>query len=270
MSIPRSGSCRALALLASAGLLSLGVSSSGALAAGVALEQPAQSPASSERRSLAPVITAGGSATVARAPDTAVVWMGVQSTGKTALEAIDTLNRSMDRITKAVKNTQAPGLVVQTQTLSLQPQYRSFPDGRRTETPEIIGYIASNTISATTTDVARVGAVIDAGLAAGANQMNGLSFTLKDQSSAKREALAKAAVDARDKAEAAAGALGMRLGPVLEIQADHAEVRPFYQRRMGGEMAYAMADAAAAPTQVEAGQVEVSANVTVVYTLVPG
>jgi uncharacterized protein YggE len=218
-----------------------------------------------------PVISASGTATLSRAPDQAMTWLGVQTTGKTALEAIDKLNRSADTITKAIRGTQAPGLIVQTQALSLQPQYRREGEGRRLEAPEIVGYIASTSISATTTDITKIGAVIDAGLAAGANQMNGLSFTLKNQADAKREALANAAIDARSKAEAVAGALGMRLGPIVEVQTDNAEVRPFVRRSMMAEAMFApAADMAVAPTNVEAGQVDVSANVTVVYSLISG
>lgn len=244
------------------------------LVAGTAMPLPAaiaqssgQAASSRDARVEPTVISADGSATVSRAPDQAEVSMGVQAVGKTTTEAIDALNTAMDRVIKAVKDTQLTGLVVQTQNVSLYPEYERQADGRQSHEPKIIGYRASNTIRVTTSDVTNVGRVLDKGVVAGANQVYGISFTRKDDAEARREALVKASENAKSKAEAIAGALGYRIVRVQRAQTGSVAVQPMYKsfsRGMAADSAFAPA-----PTPVESGQVDVNAQVTVEFVAEP-
>jgi uncharacterized protein len=119
-------------------------------------------------------------------------------------------------------------------------------------------------VRATITDVDRVGAVIDAAIAAGANRISSLSFEASDPEAARAEALAAAVNAAREQARTIAEALGHELGPALEVRggADSPGPRPFV-----GD--YMMMRAEAAPTPIESGDQTVTANVTVRFALGP-
>lgn len=228
--------------------------------------QPAGSAAVKSEPTVTPVVTATGSATVSRTPDQAVVTLGVATTGKTSTEAQEKLNAVMDRVVKAVKGLSLPEIKVQTQWLSLSPVYERI-DFREQQVqprePRIIGYNASNTVRVTIGDISKVGTIIDAAIDAGANQVQGLSFGLKDDSSARQEAMTAAAKDARAKAEAIASALGLRVVRVLEASTGMAQ-RPSPLYRIAGRGAMAPgAEALSTPTTVEAGEVTVQEQVTV-------
>lgn len=209
-----------------------------------------------------PTISASGTAQESRTPDQAEVSVGVQATGKTSAEAQDALNKAMDKVVIAVKATGLAGLVVQTQGVSLQPEYEDTGSRRQ---PRITGYRASNTIRARTSQVDKVGTLLDIAVAAGANQIWGISFSLKDSAAARRDAIIAATADAKARAQAIADGLGVKLGSVLHATTGAAQVRPFFSRQM--EMADRGFSAAAAASPVEAGEVTVSADVTVEFAI---
>lgn len=224
-----------------------------------------------------PTIAASSTASDAREPDQAEIVLGVQATGATSAAAMDALNRRMDAVIAAVKATNLPGLTAQTQQLNLYPQFEQPPllpadprggEAQRPQEPRITGYVATNTVRVTVGDVRRAGAVVDAGVNAGANQLMGVSFSLRDDLEARRAAIRKATLEARAKAEAMAEALGVRLGRVASATTGAVEARPF--RFSGREMMAMSAKADIAPTPVEGGQVEVTAEVTVEYEIIQG
>lgn len=218
---------------------------------------------------LAPVVTATGSATVSRAPDQAVIMLGVATVGATSTDAQEKLNSTLDKVVKAVKALNLPDLKVQTQWLSLQPVYEQVDyreQQRQPREPRIVGYNASNTIRVSVGDVNKAGSIIDAAIAAGANQVQGLSFELKDDRAARDEALRNAARDARTKAEAMADALGLRVVRIVEVQSGfNPPPRPMFR---GRGMAMAVADAAT-PSVVEPGEVSITEQVTVTVEVAP-
>lgn len=237
------------------------------LAPTTALAQPDRDPDRSAMSRPTPRLNTTGFAEVRRAPDQAEVSLGVAGTGKTSAEATDTVNKSIAKVVAAIKALNQPGLVVQTQTVTLMPQYRQERDFQQTQAPEIIGYTAQSTVRIVTSDVARIGQAIDAGLKSGANQVFGITFSLKDDAEAKRVAMQQAAQDARTKADTLASSLGVTLGPVLEANTDGSQVRPFMSRG-GPEFAPMMAGKADfAPTTIEAGEVVVTATVSVSYLI---
>lgn len=250
-----------LILLAVAGT----VAPAGAAPAAVPERSITMSEPASTSPSAVPTITATGSATVTRAPDQAVVSLGVATVGKTSTEAQGRLNEALDKVVKAVKGLGLPDLKVQTQWLSLNPVYEQIDyreQQSRPREPKIIGYNASNTVRITVGDVGKAGAIIDAAIAAGANQVQGLGFELKDDRSAKGEALQNAARDAREKAEQMAAALGLRVVRIVEVQSGPVPgPRPFFRGRGFEKAATDMA--MSAPTVVEPGEVSVTEQVTV-------
>ena len=80
---------------------------------------------------------------------------------------------------------------------------------------EIVGYTATNNVSAQIRDLDRAGAVIDAAVNAGANQVNGPSLFRADQTAQYRQALRAAYADARAKAQSLAETMDVSLGRVV-------------------------------------------------------
>ncbi len=140
---------------------------------------------------------------------------------------------------------------------SLNPEY----DQRASEKPRIIGYSAQNSVTVHTGALELVGALIDSAIAAGANRVNSLNFSVKDDTKARSEAIAIATRDARAQAEALASALGVKLGKVLKATTV-AQARPIPMR-----MGRAMAMSASAATPVEPGEVTVSATVSLTFEI---
>jgi uncharacterized protein YggE len=210
-----------------------------------------------------PVLTVSGSGQSHVAPDEATVRLGVLAQATTAREAQDRVNRTAGAILEAIRKLGIPAERIQTSGLNLGPQYAQ---GRSEASPRITGYQASNSVSVRIDDLAKVGPVIDAGLAAGANNLDGVEFGLRDDGAARAAALTDAVRSARGKAEALAVALRVRLVEIVEVAEGGVAIsqpQPFRGRAM------AMASDAVAATPVAAGQVGVDASVTVRWRIAP-
>jgi uncharacterized protein YggE len=109
-----------------------------------------------------------------------------------------------------------------------------------------------------------VGSVIDAGLVAGANEIQGVQFGLRDEVAATQQALKQAVSEAQRKAETIAEGVHAQLGPPIEIDENGG---PIVYPRAEFEPAMARSMAVGAPTPVSAGDVEVRATVTIRYRI---
>ena len=128
--------------------------------------------------------------------------------------------------------------------------------------------MASNVVTITLDDLAKVGPAIDASLTAGANQLQGVQFEIKDDLAVREQALRQAVTEARRKAEAMADALGVRLVEILEVMESGVSVTPkFMDERAVFSRATAAPDIA--PTPVTPGQLDVQASVHVRYRIGP-
>src|SRR5215210_5859032 len=117
-----------------------------------------------------------GEATVQAEPDTAVVTLAVVTQNASASEAQAENASKTDAVVRAVRAAAGTGAEVKTSGYSLQPQY-AYKEGAP---PSITSYIARNGVTLTTGELTRVGAVIDAASRAGANSVDGLAFTLRN------------------------------------------------------------------------------------------
>jgi uncharacterized protein YggE len=208
------------------------------------------------------VLTVSGNGEVRVEPDLATVRLGIVGQAETDRVAQDAANLVGAAILDAHADVGVDDDDIQTAGLNLTPFYRRIQvDGE----PEIIGYRASNTVSVRVTDVRLVGGIIDAGLEAGANQLQGVSFGLQDDLAAREEALRMAIAEARRKAEAMANALGANLAGVLRVN----EGGVFVQQPVMEMGARAMAAQQMVPTPVAPGSVSVSASVSIEYRISP-
>jgi uncharacterized protein YggE len=209
-----------------------------------------------------PAIAVSGNAEVAATPDRALVSLGAVVESKQAQDAQKQIAQIMQRVIKDIKAQGVPNERIRTAGLSLNPVY-SHPApraGQEPEAPRIVGYRAANTVRVQVDDLERIGGVIDAGIAAGANQLSGLAFDLRDDLKHREQALQLAAREARSKAEALAAALNLQLGEVLEIREDSGPTAYPAERRLAAP--------SAAGTPIQPGQVQVSAGVQVRFRLV--
>ena len=197
-------------------------------------------------------ISVDGSGSVETEPDTATTSFGVVTQGATAQEAMSQNSEAMKKVIDALKRAGVPAKDLQTQYVSLDPRYDN--QGR-----EILGYNASNSVSAVVRELAQVGHVIDAGIGAGANNVSGPSLSREDRDKLYHEALAKAVADAKAKADVLARAAGVTVGPVQSMTESP---------QGGGPMPIAFgAMRAAADTPIETGTTQITAGVRVVFTL---
>ena len=210
-------------------------------------------------RQLTRVVVSGDSL-VRSQPDTATVMLAVITQNANASEAqAENASRS-DAVMRAVKAAAGPGAEVRTGGYSLQPQY----DYTQGQAPKITSYLARNSVIVTLGELQRVGAVIDAATRAGANNVDGLSFSLRQDKPARNRALTEATRDAMEKARVLAEALGGRLVRIVEVhEGGMARPVPIYAAYAGGGTAEARMSAPP-PTPVEPGTLEVRAQVQLV------
>ena len=200
-------------------------------------------------------VTASGAGTAQAAPDTAEMSFGVTTMSSNAKTALDEASKSAEQIASAVKKQGIADEDIQTQDVSVYPQTVD-QDGKQV----ITGYQASLSVRVKVRDIAKLGEIISAANAAGANSISGPTFTIDDPAPARAEAIDEAVADARKSAEAMAEAAGKSVGDVLSMSSSDAGAVP---------MAYSMADAAgsAKSVPIEPGQLDITANVVVVFEL---
>lgn len=171
-------------------------------------------------RSTTRVMVSGDSLVQAQ-PDTAIVTLSVVTQARRALDAQQENATRSDAVVRALKSAAGPGAEVKTSGYSVQPQ-RLYKEG---QPPTITGYEARNTVTVVLSDLTRVGTIIDAASQSGANDISGISFTLRQDRPARTEALRQATREAVDKAGVIASALGGRIVRIVEVQ-EEGTVRP--------------------------------------------
>jgi uncharacterized protein YggE len=159
------------------------------------------------------LVTVTGEATVAVAPDTAIIRLGVGTQEKTAREASEANARQMTAVLAAIKDTGIADRDIQTSRLSLQPQY----DPNKSGTARLTGFQASNQVTVRIRDIDKLPTVLDRAITAGANEMSGIEFVVSEQSKLLDQARDDAIADARRKADLYAKAAGAKLGRVVSI-----------------------------------------------------
>lgn len=211
--------------------------------------------ASAEPRNQIHVI---GQATVKTAPDIAQAQLGVQTFAVSLDEAIAENNSRADAVLAALNASGVAAADIQTQAFNVQPQ-RDF--SKENSIGEIVGYWVNNTVAVTLRDLNTVGNVLQESIAAGANSVYSLVFTLDDFEAVRSQARVAAMEDARQRATSLAQAAGVELGKPIRI--DEANYGgPVYQR---GAFDEAATPGAAVP--VAPGDLEITAQVDVVFEI---
>jgi uncharacterized protein len=144
-------------------------------------------------------------------PDRGVVTLGAQITRPTAQEAQERVSATMNQVLSKVTALGIPREHIQTVEINLFPQ-------RRPSSGDITGYQAVQRVAVTVDDLALVGRIFDAAVTAGANLLDGVSFTLRDPAVYRTRAFTAAVQDARATAMALAAAAGVTISRVVRIE----------------------------------------------------
>lgn len=189
------------------------------------------------------------------APDLAQVTAGVSTMAPTAAQALSANSSRMNSVFAALEKLGVAQRNIQTSNFFVSPQYSN---GDNNSVRRLTGYMVSNNVTVRLEDVGKLGSALDALVAAGANQVNGVSFSIRNSAPLLEKARTDAVADARARAETYAKAAGVALGPILSISEGAAEVAPRPMYRMA---------VAAQSVPVEPGEQSVSAEVSVVWEI---
>lgn len=194
-----------------------------------------------------------------RVPDVATIRAGVVAQAPTAAGALADQAGRMARVLAALKKAGIADRDVATADVGLSPQYR-YQDG---QPPQITGYQASNNVAIRFRDVKRAGTILDALVAAGANQISGPDLSIDQPDAAFDEARVDAIRRARARAELYAKAAGLRVARMVSINegatSDNGPRPPMLYMRA--------AVAEKADTQIAAGEKDVTVTVNVRFLL---
>ncbi len=192
-------------------------------------------------------------------PDRVETSFAVETEAESARAATTKNAERMEAVIAALRDTELEGLRIETHGYNLQPRYRRA-NSNEPRANRIVGYQALNNVRVSVADISTAGPLIDAAIDAGANRVASLVFLATETEQARLEALRMAVENARREAEIIAQAMGVPLGPPLEVRGTPAPV-PRLQARAS------LAMAAEALTPVEPTRQTVRATVTIRYRL---
>ena len=172
----------------------------------------------------------------------------------------------MDKVIAALVQAGIPRKEIETRNYMVFPEYQQ--QTRPDEKPKLRGYRVSNQVEVHVRELARVGALLDTALGAGANRVDSVRFGLSKPEAVQGDALRNAVERARQSAQVLASALGVKLGPVLDASTVTEPPRPIPVAARF-EMARA-ASAADVTTPIQPEEQTVTARVTLIFAIEPG
>jgi len=227
----------------------------GALLMGAAAPALAQTSADSAFKATTFSLSAYGETRVA--PDMATITLGVQTEAATAGEALKANGTRMNQVMAALKKAGIAERDVQTSNLNLNAQYAY----EQNQPPKLTGYQASNQVTITVRDLAKLGATVDATVNAGANTVNGISFGLTNPQAAEDAARLEAVKALQAKAELYGRATGYKAVRLVNLSEGGGYQPPVAPMPMFAMAKREMADS----TSIAAGELKVRIDVSATY-----
>lgn len=211
-----------------------------------------------------------GEGVVQARPDVGTFSFAVRAEGETAAAAQTASAEAMNEILEYLESAGVAEEDIKTQNYNLNQQYRYeervCPAGNYCPPGEQIpdGFEVYQNVQVKVRDLDQSGELIAGVGERGATNISSLQFTIDDESELKAEARSEAIADAREKAEALARDLDMRLGEVINFYENQEYPHPYYmERSMGGDMAMNESASPSLPT----GESDVRVNVSITYEL---
>jgi uncharacterized protein YggE len=202
-------------------------------------------------------ITVSGTATVSTRPDEAVVDLGVRSEAAASADAMQANATKMTAVLKALADAGVGKQEISTTHVSLDRQ--TIDKGTKHERTV---FVARNDVEVTITDLDQAGAVIDAAVQAGAEEVHDIRFQVSDPTEVRRQALQQAVRGARAKADAMADAADASVSGVISIREQGNTYPGAFEQRL----AFDAVPAAVTPI-VPTHDIETRVTVTVVWSL---
>ncbi|MFA6170348.1 MAG: SIMPL domain-containing protein [Candidatus Margulisiibacteriota bacterium] len=203
-------------------------------------------------------IVVNGNGSVRVEPDSANVQLGVEYTGKTAQSAQSENAKIMKLVMEAVEKAGIKKNKIMTSNFNIWPEQKY----EQNQPPKTIGYRCSNQVNISIEELALISKVIDAGIAAGANNVAGLQFARKEDQEFKKLALSKAVQDAASKAQAIATASSLKIkGIETIVESGSVVTQPF-----GNQMkTMAALNDGGSETPVSPGLIDIRGSVSITY-----
>lgn len=219
----------------------------------------AQNPAPAYATSDGTLLSVSAQAEAKRTPDVATLSTGVVTR---ATDANAALRANAEQMTKVMSTIKSAGIAekdIQTSGISVNPNYKY----NENQPPQITGYEASNTVNIKVRDISKLGKVLDALVASGANQVNGPSFEIDEPEAVYDEARRAALEKAQKRAEMYAKSLGMQVKRIVSVSEGGGFRPPVPMMAMRA----VKAEAFDASSPVSPGETTLSANLDVVFEL---
>lgn len=218
------------------------------------------------------ILSVIGTATTIEKPDKVIVSLGVETTNKTANIALTANSNIMNKVIDVLKTTGVRENETSTSSFNISPNYNYSQSSGNTGRI-IVGFTVSNSIQIESPNTQNVSKWIDTAIAAGANIINNIDFTLSDKKlqDIKTSLIKKAIADARTKADIAASATGLKVIGVKSINLNDFAIRPPlpYQTPLAKESLTSGAATANGnrSTPVILGQEQVTLNLGIVFVI---
>lgn len=198
-------------------------------------------------------------------PDSATVRLGVVAKAPTNDEAKTALNTNINKVIESVKALGVEEKDIKTENFNIYPEYEQRPPviERPTGLPDLepSGYSGNTNLIITVKTADLANKIVDAGVAAGANQVGGVDFQVKDKEASLNKAREMAVADAKKKAEDAARIAGFKLGKVINYAEGQGGGYPVMMQAKAGDAQ------GGAATNVQSGTNEISLTVTLSYEI---
>ncbi len=204
-------------------------------------------------------INVTGNAQVILSPDIAYISIGVHTEAQTAKDAVANSNTQTQAVIDAIKSQGVDGKDIQTTNFSVYQQTKTGPNGENQGTY----FSTDNTVYVTMRDLTKIGSILDAAIAAGANNIYGITFDVQNKDAATQTGRDQAMADAQAQAEQLAKASGASLGPVQSITYYGNSPTPIYYDNKA--MAAGVGGGGSVP--ISSGQLTLTVSVNVVYEL---
>jgi len=213
-------------------------------------------------------ISVTGTATSSAAPDLLVVKFGVEIQNKTAKDALDANSLSMNQIIDAIKSVGIAEDDISTASFNIYPVYEGYEDQiTKRWTQELVGYRVTNTVTVETSKLNSAADIIDGAVAAGANRVDSVYFTLspEKQLQISDELIGKAVQNAQKKAENALVPLNHKIIGVKMVSLSDFGMPPPPMPMY--EMAYDGMAKSSAPTPIFSSDQDVTTTANVVFII---
>lgn len=208
-------------------------------------------------------IEVSGAGELKVSPDTVKILLGVITESTSTIEASSKNAEILNAILKSLESLEVGKESIQTTSYNIYPIYQYSKDG--IIPPVIVGYTVTHSLQIVIQGTnmtqlgAKAGKILDESVAAGANQVNGIQFTVSDQTlkQLRNQALQEAVNDAAAKANLIAASLGVKITGVQTVSESVSVPSPIYYSEVKG----------GADTNIIPGQVSVSASVHITYII---